>query len=90
MRETFWSLLHDPAHWEFEIFLMLLFDVLIGALLWPFVKKHWDHHVARDKKERLEAPPELMPGCSYEILVNGRRATLTLHETKEEKEECLT
>ena len=49
--ETFWTLLHDAAHWEFEIFLMLIFDVVIGALLWPFVKKHYDHHIARDKKE---------------------------------------
>ena len=24
--ETFWTLLHDKGHWEFEIFLMLLFD----------------------------------------------------------------
>ena len=30
---------------------MLIFDVVIGALLWPFVKKHYDHHIARDKKE---------------------------------------
>ena len=51
--ETFWSLLHDVAHWEFEIFLMLLFDGFIGALLWPFIKKHITHHLERDKKEGL-------------------------------------
>jgi hypothetical protein len=49
--ETFWTLLRDRAHWEFELFLMLLFDVAIGAVAWPFVKRHWDHHVARDKEE---------------------------------------
>jgi len=49
--ETFWTLLHDKAHWEFEIFLMVLFDGVIGALLWPTIKKHWNHHIARDKKE---------------------------------------
>jgi hypothetical protein len=49
--ETFWTLLHDKAHWEFEIFLMLLFDGIIGALLWPFIKRHWNHHIDRDKKE---------------------------------------
>lgn len=49
--ETFWSLLHDAPHWEFEIFLMILFDGLIGALAFPWIKKHWGHHVARDKKE---------------------------------------
>ena len=50
-QETFWTLLHDSAHWQFEIFLMVLFDGVIGMMLWPFVKKHWDHHIARDEKE---------------------------------------
>ena len=49
--ETFWSLLHDAAHWEFELFLMFVFDVVLGLLIWPFVSKHWRHHVDRDKKE---------------------------------------
>lgn len=53
--ETFWFLLHNAAHWEFEIFLMVLFDGLIGALIWPFVRKHWQHHVYRDKKESVNA-----------------------------------
>lgn len=49
--ETFWTLLRDRAHWEFELFLMLIFDGIIGAICWPIVKRHWDHHIARDKKE---------------------------------------
>ena len=48
MHETFTTLLKDPAHWEFELFLMLLFDVLIAGLCWPFVRKHWRHHLDRD------------------------------------------
>jgi len=52
--ETFWTLLRNGAHWEFELFLMLLFDGLIGALLWPFVKKHIEHHLERDRKEEQE------------------------------------
>ena len=52
-QETFWSLLHNAAHWEFEIFLMILFDGVIGLLLWPFIKKHWKHHTDRDRKENL-------------------------------------
>lgn len=36
--ETFWSLLRDQAHWEFELFLMLIFDVVIGVLIWPRLK----------------------------------------------------
>jgi hypothetical protein len=55
--ETFWTLLHDAAHWEFEIFLMLIFDVLIGSLItyivWPKIKEHWAHHKARDKQDGI-------------------------------------
>ena len=49
--ETFWSLLHDAAHWEFELFLMALFDGVIGCLAWPFIKKHWKHHADRDQQD---------------------------------------
>ena len=42
--ETFWTLARDPAHWLFEIMLMVIFDGLVGALLWPFIKKHLRHH----------------------------------------------
>lgn len=53
MHETFWILLRDPAHWLFELFLMALFDGVIGALLLPYVRKHWVHHIDRDKREGL-------------------------------------
>lgn len=57
--ETFWTLLHDSAHWEFEIFLMVIFDGVIGylgfKLFWPFIKKHWKHHVERDERESAGA-----------------------------------
>ena len=51
MHETFWTLLRDSAHWEFELFLQLVFDVVIAGLLWPLVRKHWRHHIARDHAE---------------------------------------
>ncbi len=51
--ETFWTLLRDPSHWEFEIFLMILFDGLIGALLFPWIRRHWQHHVSRDQKDGI-------------------------------------
>ena len=28
-----------------------LFDGLIGALAWPFIKKHVGHHLERDKRD---------------------------------------
>lgn len=51
--ETFFQLLKDPAHWLFEVFLMILFDVLIGLLLWPaFVE--WMHR--HDEEYHKPAP----------------------------------
>jgi uncharacterized membrane-anchored protein YhcB (DUF1043 family) len=50
--ETFFDLLKDPAHWEFEIFLILIFDVIIGAIIWPFVRGGLKHH--KSDHERLE------------------------------------
>jgi hypothetical protein len=54
IHETFFSLLKDPAHWEFEIFLMFLFDGLIFGLLFPFIRVHWRHHVDRDRRDAGE------------------------------------
>lgn len=54
MQETFWTLLRDKAHWQFEIFLMVVFDLVIGGLLWPSVRKHWKHHIERDVKEGID------------------------------------
>lgn len=50
--ETFWTLLQDPAHWEFEIFLIIIFDVIIGAIIWPFIRGGLRHH--KSDHERLE------------------------------------
>jgi hypothetical protein len=49
MHDTFWTLLGDRAHWEFEIFLIMLFDGLLAGIFWPFLRKHWGHHIARDR-----------------------------------------
>ena len=46
--ETFSGLLRDRAHWEFEIFLMLLFDGLLAGLLFPLARKAWKAHIATD------------------------------------------
>jgi hypothetical protein len=51
MHETFWDLVRSPGHWAFEFFLMVLFDVVLGAIIWPLVKKHWKHHLEHDRME---------------------------------------
>ena len=50
-QETFWTLLHSSAHWELEIFLTILQDVVLGLIVWPFVSKHLRHHFERDERE---------------------------------------
>ncbi len=48
--ETFFNLLEDPAHWEFELFLIFIFDILIGAIIWPYVRGWFKHHREDDTK----------------------------------------
>jgi len=48
--ETFWTLLKDSAHWEFELFLIFLFDVVIGILVWPWIRKFLIHHKSDDER----------------------------------------
>jgi len=52
--ETFLTLVKDLAHWELELFIMVIFDGLIGMLAWPFIKKHVQHHLDRDRREGVE------------------------------------
>ena len=48
-QETFFDLLKDSAHWEFEIFVTVVFDLVVVGMFWPFIKKHWKHHVESDE-----------------------------------------
>lgn len=49
-QETFWTLLGNLPHWEFEIFLMIVFDGIIGVLIWPRIKKFTKHHKSDDER----------------------------------------
>lgn len=40
--------MRDPAHWAFELFLMVLFDGLVAGLLWPIIRKHCQKHHPQD------------------------------------------
>ena len=49
--ETFFTLLKDLPHWEFELFLMFIFDGVIGLGIWQYgIKKFFIHHEEDDKK----------------------------------------
>lgn len=52
--ETFSSLLRDSAHWQFEIFVNIVFDGVVMGLVWPFLRRHWGHHIDRDKREGIK------------------------------------
>jgi len=49
-QETFVSLLTNAAHWEFELFLMCIFDIFLGMLVFPSFKKWVLHHKTDDQK----------------------------------------
>lgn len=48
MHETFWTLLRDKAHWEFEIFLMVVFDLFLAGAWRLFVRQ------AAKRRARIE------------------------------------
>lgn len=50
--ETFWTLATDLAHWEFELFLIFIFDVLIGLIMWPAIKHFMADHKRFHKKTK--------------------------------------
>lgn len=53
--ETFWDLFYSAAHWQFEILLIIIFDGIIGLLIWPKIKQWFTHHKEDDEKlEMLE------------------------------------
>ncbi len=54
--ESFWTLFKSASHWEFELFLMLLFDVVIGAVLWPFIRRHLKQH--KEHAEICQVPDD--------------------------------
>ncbi|MBX4189491.1 hypothetical protein KW785_02760 [Candidatus Parcubacteria bacterium] len=62
-QETFWTLLKDLPHWEFELFLIFIFDVLIGIVIWPRIKRMNTHHREDDSKlAELERRVERLEG----------------------------
>ena len=48
--ETFWTLIKDAAHWEFELFLIFIFDIIIGLFIWPYIRSFKKHHKSDDQK----------------------------------------
>lgn len=89
--ETFGSLLRDGAHWKFELFVggieMLVFDGLIGWLAFPFIRKHWQHHIARDRRESGGNIGGFVP-MSYKMQItspSGENSKCQFHQTGEGK-----
>ena len=49
--DEYLELLHDPAHLMLELTMILVFDVVIGAVLWPLIKRAVRRH---DKEHHPE------------------------------------
>ncbi len=63
--ETFLELVRDPAHWEFEILLIIIFDVIVGLIIWPFIQKALVHHKSdHERLEDLEREVEKLKGLN--------------------------
>jgi hypothetical protein len=73
MNETFWDLLRDPAHWQFELLVgfieMLVFDVIIGALAWPVIKRHIHRDVKGQGDVSRTYAGELLPAMERPPLI---------------------
>jgi hypothetical protein len=55
MHETFWSLMHDPAHLEFEIVLSIVQDMLIFLVARAWSRReHALHRSTHRKEARVE------------------------------------
>ena len=37
--ETFWTLVRDAAHWQFELFVSFVWMLGEGLILWPIVRR---------------------------------------------------
>ncbi len=42
--QRYWELVTDPAHLLLELTLIILIDVIIGMIAWPFAKKWLKEH----------------------------------------------
>lgn len=88
--ETFGALLRDPAHWQFELLVgaveMLIIDVLVGIVAWPFIKRHIHRDVdsvAMRKEDRADySGVEEIPDIKGRVAAyqSGYRDALRVHE----------
>lgn len=67
LAETFTELVKDPNHWYFEIMLMVIFDILIGAIAWPFIKSAIRRHDER------KHPHKCAPSAEDRIAILERK-----------------
>lgn len=48
--ETFFTLLTNLSHWEFEVLVSVVFAIVEGAVVWPLYKRWSKHHKGDDDK----------------------------------------
>lgn len=67
MQETFIGLLRDKAHWEFEVFLMLLFDGILAGM-WNLYRRRRasiipNSHTYHHTPVKLKTPKGICEDC---------------------------
>lgn len=77
MHETTWSILTDPAHIWAEVIMMIIFDGLLGALLFPLAKRTY-----QGWRSRLHVEFDLSHGvdhdnCPYDFVGDGEEVDST-------------
>ena len=48
--ETFWDLVVDVPHWQFEVLTSVVFALIEGIIIYPLWKKWRKHHIRDDEK----------------------------------------
>jgi len=76
LAETFWDLFKSLPHWEFELFLMILFDVVIGYFIWGVIKRH----IHKDDKSIEETIREEVDARFAELMKHMHEDTGVDHE----------
>ena len=80
------DLLKSPGHWLFEITLMLIFDFIIGIIIWPFIKHLWKDHKKFHTMKTYKVKKSEMIAEHKRIIPELKKAGLKKEAAKQSKE----
>ena len=87
--EAFTTLLLDPNHWAFELLLEALSGGLVGAIVWPWIRRHihrdvkraedHDHELICVLAEKVQAMEDSRTGVPRQTLTAADRGAAVVH-----------